>query len=130
MKNAFVSHESFKQVMWERDSAISHLNEIWKGLGEKMNDIPVTKDYKYRWHDLRKDVNDLPEIPNDSMDIKRYIVVNEYGEQSMLMWAGGWNCVFNDDGTIYRDSELTDIIAWREVEPYGIDSDCTEGFHD
>lgn len=121
MKNAFVSHESFKQVMWERDSAISHLNEIWKGLGEKMNDIPVVKDYKYRWHDLRKDVNDLPEIPNDSMHIKRYIVVNEDGEQFMLMWAGGWNCCFNGDGTIYRDSEVTDIIAWREIEPFNME---------
>lgn len=33
MKNAFVSYEVLKQVMWERDLAISQLNEIWKGLG-------------------------------------------------------------------------------------------------
>ena len=86
-----------------------------------MDDIPVTKDYKYRWHDLRKDANDLPEIPNDSIHIKRYIVVNKDGEQSMLMWAGEWNCCFNSDGTIYRDGELTDIIAWREIEPFNME---------
>ena len=121
IKNAFVSYEAPKQVMRERDLAISQLNEIGKGLGEKMDDIPIAKDYKYRWHDLRKDVNDLPEIPNDSIHIKRYIVVNKDGEQSMLMWAGGWNCCFNSDGTIYRDGELTDIIAWREIEPFNME---------
>lgn len=125
-----VTRKTLEQIVYERIVAISQLNEIGKSLGENMDDIPMSRNYKYRWHDLQKDANDLPEMPKDCMHIKKYIVVYADGEQSMLMWAGGWNCVFNDDGTIYRDSELTDIIAWREVEPYGIDSDCTEGFHD
>ena len=32
-KNTFASYETPKQVMRERDLAISQLNEIWKGLG-------------------------------------------------------------------------------------------------
>lgn len=125
-----VSRETFEQVVWERDVAISQLNEKGKSLGEKMDDIPMSRNYKYRWHDLQKDANDLPEMPKDCMHIKKYIVVYTDGEQSMLMWAGGWNCVFNGDGTIYTDNELTGIIAWKEIEPYGIGSGCMEGVHD
>lgn len=121
MKNAFVSYEAFKQVMWERDLAISQLNEIGKSLGEKMDDIPMARDYKYRWHDLQKNASDLPKMPNDSIHIKTYIVVYKNGEQAMLMWAGGWNCCFNSDGTICRDSELTDVVAWREIEPFNME---------
>ena len=34
-----VSNSVFEQVKWERDVALSQLEEIGKGLGEKMDDI-------------------------------------------------------------------------------------------
>lgn len=46
-----VAAEAFKQVMWERDIALSQLAEIGKGLGAKMDDVrPVVtcRDCKHK----------------------------------------------------------------------------------
>ena len=71
---------------------------------------------KYRWHDLRKDHNDLPN--DDSIE---YVVCVEYrngkrectvgcldmgGDMMLLPTLGNWI------GYGYR------IIAWREIEPF------------
>ena len=71
---------------------------------------------KYRWHDLRKDHNDLPN--DDSIE---FIVCVEYrngkrectvgcldlgGEMMLLPELGNWI------GNGYQ------IIAWREIEPF------------
>lgn len=42
-----VSASAYRQVTWERDVAISQLQEIGKGLGENMND--VVKQRKGKW---------------------------------------------------------------------------------
>ena len=42
-----VSASAYRQVTWERDMAISQLQEIGKGLGENMND--VAKQRKGKW---------------------------------------------------------------------------------
>ena len=71
---------------------------------------------KYRWHDLRKDPNDLPN--DDSIE---YVVYVEYrngkrectvgcldmsGDMMLLPTLGNWI------GNSYH------IIAWREIEPF------------
>lgn len=71
---------------------------------------------KYRWHDLRKDPNDLPN--DDSIE---FIVCVEYrngkrectvgcldigGDMMLLPTLGNWI------GNSYH------IIAWREIEPF------------
>ena len=71
---------------------------------------------KYRWHDLRKDPNDLPN--DDSIE---YVVCVEYrngkrecticcldmgGDMMLLPTLGNWI------GNSYH------IIAWREIEPF------------
>lgn len=71
---------------------------------------------KYRWHDLRKDPNDLP---ND--DSFEYVVCVEYqngkrectvgcldmgGDMMLLPTLGNWI------GNSYH------IIPWREIEPF------------
>lgn len=42
-----VSASAYRQVTWERDTTISQLQEIGKGLGENMND--VAKQRKGKW---------------------------------------------------------------------------------
>ena len=37
--NQVVSHSAYEQVAWERDLAIRQLQDIGKGLGERMDDI-------------------------------------------------------------------------------------------
>ena len=41
------SVEAFKQVMWERDTALAQLAEIGKGLGAKMDDVRENKRGKW-----------------------------------------------------------------------------------
>lgn len=36
-----VARSAYSQVVWERDTALSQLAEIGKGLGEKMDDVPT-----------------------------------------------------------------------------------------
>lgn len=42
---------------------------------------------------------------------------NTYGYQS-LRWCDGWNCSMMPDGTISREHEIKDVVAWYEVPEY------------
>lgn len=82
-------------------------------LTEICNEISSRIDNKYRWHDLRKDPNDLPEL---------YI--------RKELWFGGNLYSVGDfcgdywNADLYRgqsDKEYRiPVIAWREIEPYEV----------
>lgn len=71
---------------------------------------------KYRWHDLRKNPEDLPDDERKvylAVDMKTYItyIIGEYSlspvkDDSVRDW-------FSSDGFY-----LKAVIAWREIEPF------------
>lgn len=96
---------------------------------------------KYRWHDLRKDPNDLPtERGGDGSVPKTYEMVIERicGETRVRVQGSGWlNDIWGDCGTgflmianqltsvkltTYPDVPIKfyydELIAWREKEPF------------
>jgi len=53
-KNKYVRRETLNQYMWERDTAISQLEELGLGFGQKINGVYLTYDkynelLKYKW---------------------------------------------------------------------------------
>lgn len=78
-----------------------------KWLGE----LKELKEYKekYRWHDLRKNPDDLPE------DIK-YVWVFIKGESTHRSWhdSHGWRR--RNSNILYYNDES--VLAWREIEEF------------
>ena len=61
----------------------------------------------------------LPENPKSNLDVQSYLTCINYHRMQILDWCDGWNCCFKDDGSIYRDSEFKDVVAWMPLpEPY------------
>ena len=53
-KDKYVRRETLNQYMWERDTAISQLEELGLGFGQKINGVYLTYDkynklLKYKW---------------------------------------------------------------------------------
>lgn len=72
---------------------------------------------RYRWHDLRKDPNDLPE-DNDGTHRIDYEIVDESGNHDMCEYfgtAGGQYPEGSWELNAYCDRQ---VIAWREIEPF------------
>lgn len=72
---------------------------------------------KPKWHDLRKDPNDLPKYKNSS--VNRVCWINEYGNKC-------YHDAFYDDKGFYWVSEKTcikrypviNVIAWVELSEF------------
>ena len=68
---------------------------------------------KYRWHDLRKNPDDLP----DKDGIYMVCIIYPAEEKAvgaafygiMYGYKSGWNMLMPNDGN---------VIAWREIEPF------------
>lgn len=79
-------------------------------------EITTTTAGRFDWHDLRKDPTDAPSsdgfylvaIPVKANGSKIYMVAR---------WCEGWNCHKDEDGSVSRDHEMTDIIGWKEIQP-------------
>lgn len=86
--------------------ALNH-EQLAKWLGE----LKELKEYKekYRWHDLRKNPDDLPE------DIK-YVWVFIKGEFTHRSWhdSHGWRR--RNSNILYYNDES--VLAWREIEEF------------
>lgn len=70
---------------------------------------------KYRWHDLRKDPNDLPkdnEIRNEYMvtDGNQYFISKYFGKGEYF--NGCWEY---PEGVFECNAYDIDVIAWREI---------------
>lgn len=57
----------------------------------------------------------LPEEPRRNREIENYLTCDEDEHIYIFSWANGWNCCFNSDGSLYKDQEITDIIAWMPL---------------
>ena len=85
------------------------LTDICSSIEKKIHNVQ----YKYRWHDLRKNKEDLP--------IKEglYAVVVQYDTElseigfgyyeNMYGYSSGWSALRPNYGS---------IIAWKEIEPF------------
>ena len=73
---------------------------------------------KYRWHDLRKDHNDLPK-DNDARseymvtDGNQYFISKYFGNGAYV--NGCWEYPY---GVFECNAYDIDVIAWREIEPF------------
>lgn len=63
---------------------------------------------KYRWHDLRKNPDDLPD------DEREYWVHGVWGSGKVS--EGG--CVFKKDDGYFDACWNFNVTAWREIEPF------------
>ena len=57
----------------------------------------------------------LPEEPRGNREIENYLTCDEDEHIYIFSWANGWNCCFNSDGSLYKDQEITDIVAWMPL---------------
>ena len=61
----------------------------------------------------------LPETPKHYYDRSLYLTCTKTGYITSIYWWDGWNCLMDEDGTIYREHEIKDIVAWMPLpEPY------------
>ena len=65
----------------------------------------------------------FPENPENPMEEKMYFVAykNEatgHYLYSITGYADGWNCSLMFDGTISKEHEMKDIVAWAEIPEY------------
>ena len=67
---------------------------------------------KYRWHDLRKNPDDLPEAIGDGYETDYVLVMIGTPEWNSLDWA-----YYNHDKKEWSTYEQ-DVFAWRYIEPF------------
>ena len=102
-----------EQYRWERDIALEQLKEIGCGFGQNMDDVKkaLEKADKYRWHDLRKNPDDLPED-------------NGYGKSEYVLVMIGTPEWYSCDWAYYSHNAKMwstyeqNVFAWRYIEPF------------
>lgn len=64
----------------------------------------------------------LPENPTNPLDEYEYFVSCKAPTggiyYSSMSYADGWNCQVLFDGTVNKEHELKDIVAWAEIPKY------------
>lgn len=76
---------------------------------------------KYRWHDLRKDPDDLPEEDHDYGHIfsdKVLVITEEYENQIVAYMNLTLNIWFNPIEEEYLEPDFGKVIAWKYIEPF------------
>ena len=102
-----------EQYRWERDIALEQLKEIGCGFGQNMDDVKkaLEKADKYRWHDLRKNPDDLPEADGNSES--DYVLV--------LIGTPEWNsweqAYYHHSKKLWSTYDQS-VFAWRYIEPF------------
>lgn len=73
------------------------------------------KDYrdKYKWHDLRKNPDDLPKE-----NCKQYICFEEYWNPNEEQFETGFVIYWFVNGRFSTIGLMVEVIAWKEIEPY------------
>lgn len=73
----------------------------------------MTKYDKYRWHDLRKDPDDLP--THDGL----YAIAIDYN--GLEVGFGQWETVFGyGSGWTALMPQVQAVVAWKEIEPFEV----------
>ena len=103
-----------EQYRWERDIALEQLKEIGCGFGQNMDDVKkaLEKADKYRWHDLRKNPDDLPEGFEGSYESEYVLVMIGTPE-----WNSWEQAYYKHDKQMWSTYEQN-IFAWRYIEPF------------
>ena len=73
---------------------------------------------KYRWHDLRKNPDDLPEGFEGSYESDYVLVMIGIPEWNHWEWA-----YYHHDKKLWSTYEQ-DVFAWRYVEPFEEEEEC------
>lgn len=83
---------------------------------EKAIDALKNED-RFRWHDLRKDPNDLP---TDNMTVLVCIVHDYCDDDGWFSYDFGWfiESWFTNYHCRGIESKGYKVIAWREIEPF------------
>lgn len=113
-----VATKKYRQAMLHRanaeDEKLDRCIECMKEheqLAEWLEELEELRKYKekYKWHDLRKNPDDLPE------DIK-YVWVFIKGEFTHRSWhdSHGWRR--RNSNILYYNDES--VLAWREIEEF------------
>ena len=102
-----------EQYRWERDIALEQLKEIGCGFGQNMDDVKkaLEKADKYRWHDLRKNPDDLPEADGNS---ESEYVLAMIGTPEWNSWEQAY---YHHDKKMWSTYEQN-VFAWRYIEPF------------
>lgn len=102
-----------EQYRWERDIALEQLKEIGCGFGQNMDDVKkaLEKADKYRWHDLRKNPDDLPEADGNSES--DYVLVM-IGTPEWNSWEQAY---YHHDKKLWSTYDQN-VCAWRYIEPF------------
>ena len=107
-----------EQYRWERDIALEQLKEIGCGFGQNMDDVKkaLEKADKYRWHDLRKNPDDLPEADGNS---ESEYVLAMIGTPE---W-NSWEQAYYHHGKRLWSTYDQNVFAWRYIEPFKEEAD-------
>lgn len=86
------------------------------------------KDDKYRWHDLTKDLNDLPK-PHTRLLF--YANDKDYSGASPVRFKEYYSGYLTDDKTFLSDKsgydftnrefDIVEVIAWKYIEPFEVE---------
>lgn len=97
-----------KKICKQVDKELIHepcentLVDICKSIERKIHDAH----YKYRWHDLRKNHNDVPK------DCVLYVYTKlKNGRYTVSLWN-------HYEFPAYPEGTDLEVIAWREIEPF------------
>ena len=134
LKEALMKVSVYEQIKWERDIAISQLEEIGISLGQKMDDIKEAREkQKSRREWYQKGYQDglnadkwisceerLPEL-DEGMEYfkqsKEYLVTVQWWDEETNVDIG-W---YNQNGMWSNDSKNCKVIAWLPIalpQPY------------
>lgn len=91
-------------------SDTSRVNEILQL--NKIVSKALEKADKYRWHDLRKNPDDLPEAIGDGYESEYVLVMIGTPEWNDCEWA-----YYHHDKKLWSTYEQN-VFAWRYVEPF------------
>ena len=72
---------------------------------------------KYRWHDLRKNPDDLPEAIGDGYESEYVLVMTGTPE-----W-NSWEQAYYHHGKRLWSTYEQDVFAWRYIEPFKEEED-------
>ena len=72
---------------------------------------------KYRWHDLRKNPDDLPEAIGDGYESEYVLVMTGTPE-----WNSWEQAYYHHDKKLWSTYEQ-DVFAWRYIEPFEEEED-------
>ena len=127
----FTEDEKYEAIQQVLDAAT--INSITKKQVLNVVSWLFNKQQKYRWHDLRKNPNDLPDAnyPSNTW----FEVVQKDNEEELprgamqyddVLGFGFYHDIFDPVSLGYVDTEFTtaeeeglaEVVAWREIEEF------------